>query len=149
MPWIDTRFGRLEYDESCVVEFPDGLPGFEDERAFVLLDQPAHRPVLFLQSIRQKELCFLTLPVMAVDPDYQPALSEDDERILGLELEMAARADLLWLAILCLAGEDGPTANLLGPLVIDRQSRRGVQAVRVDQVYSARHPIPLEPASCS
>lgn len=149
MPWIDTRFGRLEYDDSCVVEFPAGLPGFEEERAFILLDRPAHRPVLFLQSIRQVEPCFPTLPVVSIDPGYQPVLSDDDERMLGLEAKAAAQADLLWLAIICLAS-DTPTANLLGPVVIDRQLRRGVQAVRVDQKYSARHPIPLEDsAPCS
>jgi flagellar assembly factor FliW len=34
-----------------------------------------------------------------------------------------------------------PTANLLGPVVLSRETMRGVQAIREDTKYSAVHPL--------
>src|SRR5436190_22062733 len=33
--WIKTRFGRYRVDQKSVVLFPEGLPGFEQNRRFV------------------------------------------------------------------------------------------------------------------
>ena len=37
--------------------------------------------------------------------------------------------------------KDQPTANLLGPLVINPENRQAVQAVRDDAQYSVQHPL--------
>jgi flagellar assembly factor FliW len=53
MPSVDTKyFGSLEYREESVYEFPHGLPAFENETMFVLIEQPENRPLVFLQSLR-------------------------------------------------------------------------------------------------
>ena len=52
MPRVMTRrFGPLEYDPAGTFEFPSGLPGFERERRFTLLEPAALAPLLFLQSL--------------------------------------------------------------------------------------------------
>jgi len=46
------------------------------------------------------------------------------------------------LAICTLAAApEQPTANLLAPVAIGRQSRRGAQVVLHDAAYDSRHPI--------
>jgi len=145
MPEIVTRqFGSLSYSETAIIEFPVGLPGFENGHRFVLVERSASAPLVFLQNIELPELCFCAAPVEAIDPKYQLAMTEEDERLLG------ASGAPLCLAILSQAPGGSPvgswTANLLAPVVIDLPSRRAVQAVRADTRYSHVHPVG---ASCS
>jgi len=142
MPKTDTRlFGALEYEESWVVSFPFGLPGFEQETRFVLLERPEWSPVVFLQSLLHAPLCFLAAPIAVLDPSYSVSVTWEDLERLGLrnEEQPIPGLQVLSLALLC-APENGPwTANLLAPVVINLQTRIAVQAVRTDARYSHQH----------
>jgi flagellar assembly factor FliW len=134
------RFGTVRFAENEVIAFPAGLPGFEDERQFLLIESAESLPLRFLQSVATPALCFVCAPVELVQPNYEGWLSPTDRDLLALEAD-AQEGDLEWLAILCFAKPDEPTANLLGPLVIHRAAGRGIQAVREDTLYSARQPL--------
>ena len=152
MPQTNTRqFGELEFDDDAVLEFPAGLPGFEDQTRFVLVERPAAAPIVFLQSLGLPDLCFLAAPLAAIDSAYDLAVTPEDLRRLGLDERRQPRPDeeVVCLAILS-APEDGPlTANLLAPVVIGKRTRRAVQAVRMDSRYSHRHPLTAPEALCS
>ena len=45
---------------------------------------PDREPLIFLQSLEDPDLCFLTLPVLAVDPQYQLTVSKEDRELVGL-----------------------------------------------------------------
>ena len=142
MPSISTRdFGPLDYDSGAELQFPHGLPGFENQKRFVLIEKDALAPLIFLQSAESEGLCFITVPVQLVDPGYQMGMTEEDHRIL-----IEDSGDLLSLAIVA-ASANAITANLLAPVVINLKTRIGVQAVRPDARYSHQHPLP-ELASC-
>jgi flagellar assembly factor FliW len=144
MPSISTKqFGIVEFAEEDIFEFPHGLPGFEAERRFLCMERPALRPVVFLQSIEHTDLCFITLPAHSVDPGYELEVAPEERTILGLASAEAPYLDqsLACLAIVCLPSDGTPTANLLGPVVLSRETRRGVQAVRDDRRYSAKTPL--------
>ena len=117
----------------AVVTFPAGLPGFEDQRRFVLTNRAELAPLVFLQSLDSQDLCFTALPVSAIDPHYELSLSAEDQQRLGRD------GDLLVLAILAAAENGRWTANLLAPVVIQVDARTGVQAVRSDSRYSHCH----------
>src|ERR1700734_2933060 len=85
MPEIATKyFGSLEYKEAEVIEFPFGIPAFERESQFLLIEPPASGPLVFLQSVRTPGLCFLALPMGGIDKEYRVAMVLDDLRSLGL-----------------------------------------------------------------
>jgi flagellar assembly factor FliW len=151
MPVIETRlFGTFEYEESWVVRFPAGLPGFEQETRFVLLERPEWTPIVFLQSLQQAQLCFLAAPVAVIDPSYSLSVTREDFERIGLnqEQQLVLGEEVLCLALLC-APENGPlTGNLLAPVVVNRWTRTAVQAVRTDARYSHQHIFAAEPA-CS
>jgi flagellar assembly factor FliW len=135
---LPTRaFGVLDFGESDIIRFPQGLPGFEDQREFLAVQQPGAEPAVFLQSVTRPDLFFVTLPVETVAPEYDLKLLDEYRQVL-LSPEAA---DLLALAIVCLNDGAPPTANLLGPLLIHRTARLGVQAIRDDDRYSAEHPL--------
>jgi flagellar assembly factor FliW len=53
-----SRFGLLEIDEAALIEFPWGIPGFEQVKRYVMLD---HRegPFHWLQAVDEPELAFV------------------------------------------------------------------------------------------
>jgi flagellar assembly factor FliW len=133
-----TNFGVVEYDATTVITFPRGLPGFESEKHFVPVEREGSQPVLFLQSLVTPRLCFITLPLESIDPGYQLRVSEEDLSVIGTVSLQAAK--LRCLAVVC-TGQGGPTANLMGPLIINAETHQGVQAVRDDSQYSVEHPL--------
>ncbi len=144
MPELESRyFGRVTYHPNSEVEFPLGLPGFEQERRFVLIEQAANRPIVFLQSLSRPELCFVTLPVQSISPGYQLQLSQDDLTTLGLEpgWQEADKPELLRLAVVSLAEAEPPTANLLSPIVVCCPKGLAIQVIQSDSAYSHRHPL--------
>ena len=147
MPQADTQqFGSIEYVVDDVIEFPLGLPAFEQETSFLLITPSKTKPLVFLQSLGRSELCFVTLPLEVVDPNYQLSVSVEDWKILSptgqilVAVGQADAAQVQCLAIISLT-DSRPTANLLAPLVINRASKRAVQAIRLDSVYSHQHPV--------
>jgi len=123
------------------LEFPCGIPAFETQKRFRLIEK---LPLLFLESETNPELSFLVLPVTLIDPDYRLALSEEDRETIGAGDE----SRLLCLAIITAVDDSPPTANLLAPVVANLDIGRAVQAVRSDSVYSHKHPLLPEGASC-
>jgi len=152
MPSLETKnFGTLPYDPESTLEFPQGLPGFDERRLFIAVQLPDRRPLVFLQSLEDPGLCFLTLPILTIDPQYQLRVSPEDRAVVGLAPAGPVRigADVLCLAVLSLR-ESGPTANLLAPVVVNLRIRKAVQAVAADSGYSHQHVlVPEEAPVCS
>lgn len=144
MTEVKTRhFGAIGCDESAILLFPDGLPAFEQAKRFVLIERPATSPAVFLQSVDDAGLCFAALPLLAVDPEYQLAIAQEDLRTVGLDetRQPSIGTEAGCFAILT-APEGGPvTANLMAPVVVNLSTRRCVQAIRLDSAYSHRKPL--------
>lgn len=141
---IETRqFGNLSYTRAQVIHFATGLPGFEECRDFLLHEEPAMAPFVFLQSLGDANLSFVTLPVERLEPDYELTLSTDDLNQLAAPV-LPTPDEVVCLAILQLHS-GGATANLAAPIVItataEEGPRRGTQAIRHDRRYSACHPV--------
>jgi flagellar assembly factor FliW len=134
-------FGEMEFDEGSVVMFPEGLPGFEKERGFLPIRQPASEPIVFLQSVSTQELCFVTMPAGAAYPGYKLAISAEDLDALGLptDRQPAIGTEVVCLTIISV-GEDGSvSANLLAPIVINLHNSRACQPIQLETTYSHRH----------
>jgi flagellar assembly factor FliW len=144
MPETRTKhFETVQYDEAAVLSFPTGIPAFENHRRFVLLERSATAPVVFLQSLDDDQVCLLAVPVQAIDPHYELEVAPDDLDTLQADsLEQLAEAqELACLAVIAVPDSGAVTANLAAPVVMNLQTRRGVQAVRGDTRYSFAYPI--------
>jgi flagellar assembly factor FliW len=138
MHLVSTRdFGEIEVAEDSVVEFPRGLPAFEDERRFVLIQPPSLAPLVFLQSAANPALAFTAVPMQVIDAGYElSVLPEDYDTIDHPEPGQIAVYAVLTFS------DDGPaTANLLAPIVLNTANRKATQAVRSDSRYSHKHPL--------
>ncbi len=141
MPVLETRsLGRITWEPESEIEFPQGLPGFEERRRFVAVHLDHTDPLLFLQSLEDPGLNFVALPVRSVDPEYRIAVSREDLELIGLPAGRQPRigSDIHCLAVLSIR-ETGVTANLLAPVLINLRNLKAVQAVMQQGEYSHQH----------
>ena len=133
----------MAYREESVFEFPWGLPAFEREKRFVPIESPENAPLVFLQSLADPALCFLAFPILVVDRDYQLGIVPEDLAALELDTDRQPElgADVLVLALLSLHDGFSATANLMAPIVINLGTRRALQAIRCDSLYSHEYSV--------
>jgi flagellar assembly factor FliW len=152
MPEMKTKnFGRITFEADSELEFPGGLPGFDSRRKFVAIRFMESDPLIYLQSLEDPDLCFITMPIQAVDPEYRLTVSGEDLKQLGLPVAQQPRIgeDVLCLTVLSVR-ETGPTANLLAPVVVNLKNRKAVQAVAPESEYSHQFALmPQEATVCS
>lgn len=116
-----------------IITFAQGLVGQPDWKRFVLLTEDDHT-VGILQSVDDAQLSLMVTDPVSIVPGYTIELSEADRAQLGLR----TTDQPLVLTTLSLHGET-LTANLLGPLVINRDTRAARQVVLAESTYSTRH----------
>lgn len=121
------RFGNIEIPEDKIIEFPDGLYGFEAHRRFTLLDMDSGPNLLkWMQSIEDPDLAFVVCDPYAFVPSYDPILPAGDLQRLGI----SDPRDAALLAILVVPRDiRNLTANLQAPLIINPETRRGKQVI--------------------
>lgn len=136
MDVFQTRFGPIEVDPQSVLEFPLGLPGFEDCRHYKLLHEENPNPqVMWLQSLDNPSLAFSVVEANRLGLNYQIVLSDEETALIGLE---STDDVALLLMLLRPDGEMAAvSANAQSPLVINVKTRKGLQKtdVRADIVF--------------
>lgn len=123
---IDTRLGRRCINADKVIHFPRGLAGFENERDFILLQIRPDAPLLILQSVTTPVVGLLVAdPYSFFDKSYAPQVSDAEKQLLSIEsLEQAA---LLVTVSIPAGAPEKAVLNLTGPIVINFESRVGLQ----------------------
>ncbi len=145
MKIMTTRFGEVDCPEADIIEFPEGLLGFEDMKRYILVDVPEFAPLRWLQSVEAPWLAFVLCDPTLLLSDYRVPVPKKDMETIGL----ASESQGFVYVILVVGGEDRPTtANLKGPVVFNFERRQAKQVVLAESGYSTRHPIQFitEPA---
>jgi len=119
------------------IAFPDGIPGFEACRQFVLLASEAIAPLQRLESIEGTSAAFVGIDPRLALAEYRCRLSQSDLRALGAD----ASTTLLWFAIISAEADGTLTANLRAPIVINPQRMIGRQVIPDNGQYPIRHPL--------
>ena len=122
--------------DGAVLDFAGGLPGFPALRQFRLeIPGPELQPFCLMRSVEESGICFTLVSPGAVFPDYKIEIDEQHVASLGL----GSADDALVLAIVTLG--ERPTANLLGPLVVNRHTRAAAQVVQYQTTHRAAEPL--------
>ncbi len=133
---VQTPFGNFTPDAKSLVSFPEGLPGFEQCRHFVVVTSLALNPLQCLHAVDGPRASFLAIDPRRVLPRYRCALAARD----AARLQVRDSHALLWLALLAVQGEQ-ITANLRAPVVINPERMVGFQVMPVNTLYPLRHPL--------
>ena len=119
----------------------NGLIGFPEEREFELLVNAEELPFMWIRAKNRKELGFVVIePTHFVD-NYEVEISDDDAK----ELEISSANDALILSIVTIRDSENiesATANLVGPILLNRNTQLGKQIIVSNHMkYSTKHPI--------
>lgn len=135
---INTRhFGELEIQEENIIAFEDGIPGFEDTKQYVVIENPDPE-VLFhwLQSVDDPHLAFVIINPFVFKSDYEFQLTDRIVDKLGIETP----EDLIIYAIVVVPEDINLiTANLAAPIVINTKNHLAKQVVLENSPYHTKH----------
>ena len=133
-----SRFGTLDIQDNAIIQFSDGLYGFEKETEFALLpfNPNVESPMEWMQSLKSSHLAFVITDPYLYLQDYKLKLSEEDKKLVQLEDEES----FLTRAIVTIPENYlEMTANLIAPLIINKDKGVAKQFVLTSMDYDTRH----------
>ena len=116
-----SRFGTLELEEKVFIEFPWGIPGFEQVKRFVILE---HRqgPFQWLQAVDEPALAFVVCKPEVLGFQY----SVPSEK--GAPISLKEPEDLVVLVMVSFDREQNRISpHRRGPLLFNSSSRLAYQ----------------------
>ncbi|MDR1687569.1 MAG: flagellar assembly protein FliW [Clostridiales bacterium] len=146
---LTTRhFGEIEIDEEKVISFGEGLPGFPDDRRFILLEgskdeqetqQEDSSPFYWLQSVDDGNVAFIIMDVFAVVPDYNPQINPNDISELGVYNKDTKENFLIYNIVVLPEDVKKMSVNLVAPVIINQTIKKGKQVIASNTDYNVRH----------
>ncbi len=141
---VNTKaYGTIEVDERQRIVFPHGLLGFEKFKDYVILDAE-RQPFYWLQSVDVEHIAFVLVNPFLFRPDYELDIDDSDLSEIGI----TDPETVLVFSIVTIPADGSPmTANLQGPLVINREGRLARQSILTDPRWKTKHDIVAELAA--
>ena len=131
-----SRFGEIEVEENQVITLPSGLVGFSEDRRFVIREDDAAAPFLWLQSVENNGLAFVMIEPHVSVSNYELELTNEHLK----KLDAKNLEELRVFVLVTMAKEiKDVTINLQGPLLFNLEKRLGFQFIIPDGKYSTRH----------
>lgn len=135
---IHTKYhGVIQVQEEEFIYFENGLPGFLDEKYFILLPLDKESPFLILQSKITSELGFAVVNPFLFFSHYEFELSANDKEALAITKE--EEVDILTILTVKEPFSE-TTANLQAPIVVNKKKNLAKQII-LNDTYKTRHKI--------
>ncbi|MCF6138754.1 flagellar assembly protein FliW [Pseudalkalibacillus berkeleyi] len=135
---IDTRyFGEMEIEEKEIIKFEQGLPGFIEEKKFVVIPfGDEETPLNILQSVSTPSLAFVIANPFLFFRNYEFDIPE----AVTSQLQIKGEQEVAVFVILTVQDPfEKTTANLKAPIVINIEKGYGKQIVLNDEQYITKH----------
>ena len=124
--------GTIEVADDKVIEFPEGLPGFEGSKRFAMEhEEGSGTSVFMLQSADDPAVTFSITVPENLGINYEFSLTDAEAEMLAL-----VRPEDALVAIIVRKDDEvrspasaGLKANFMAPLVINVAARRGLQKI--------------------
>lgn len=132
---LETKnLGKLEYEANEVVRFDKGLLGFENFKDYLVVKN-GDTEFYYLQPIDDLETTFVMVDLKDVMPNYNPEVEVEQLKELG---EIGHN---LGVFNICTVPDhlEEMTVNLLGPVVINMDTKKGKQVVVTKDEYAVKH----------
>ncbi len=136
---LQTRqFGMIQVAEGEILSVPRGLLGFEGFERFVLIDSPDCRPFRWLQSVDAPDLSFVVVNPTVFFPEYRVTVHAKEVA----DINVAQPQDVEIFVIVTVPEHwEEMSANLQGPILINRRNNKVKQLVLTDSSYGVQHSI--------
>lgn len=140
---IKTRcFGEVEIEDSKIVDFPEGILGFEDLKRYTLIydvkENGEKAKIAWLQAVDEPELALPVINPFDVKKDYDPIIREALMKNLG---DITSENAVVLLVVTVPSDVTKTTANLKAPIIINSDIRVGAQLITENRDYVVKYPI--------
>lgn len=136
---VKTKYhGEIAIDEQQIIHFENGLPGFVEEKQFVLLPLTEDQVYLILQSLKTPDVAFVVTNPFFFYQDYEFKL--EDGVIERLEIKKPRDVQVLNILTIHEPFEK-TTINLQAPIVINTKNNRAKQVILNHELYTTREPL--------
>ncbi|MCK5176295.1 MAG: flagellar assembly protein FliW, partial [Candidatus Aenigmarchaeota archaeon] len=132
-----SRFGEIEINDDLIFNFIEPILGYDYYKEFALIDNSPESPFKWLQAVENADIAFpITFPAF-FGFDYQFVIPEDK----AVSLELKGTENLLSFNIVCIphGNVQDTTVNLIGPIIINIETKKGMQLVLAETKYSVKH----------
>jgi len=135
---LETKpFGIINIDDKQKISFSKGIFGFENIKEYALLNA-SQWPFFWLQSIEVPDLAFVLIDPIIFRPDYEADVDSSD--LAELNLKPDEKDKILIFAIVTVPSDPKKmTANLQGPIIINKELRIGRQLISLNKKWQVRH----------
>lgn len=132
-----SSFGEIEIDEENVLTFPEGIPGFEQYKKFIVINNPdEENPFDWLQSVDNEDLAFVIINPFFAFPDYDITIPESAIEKLKIKDETDV---FVYTIVVVPENLEDMTTNLSGPIIINGREKLGKQVILEDNRYTTKH----------
>lgn len=139
---IQTKFhGVLDINENYIIDFKYGIPGFEQETKFIILELFEGSVYKVLQSIQHSYVAFIMVDPWMFESSYEFDLKESV--IEELQIESPQQLEIYSIMTI-LEDFSKSTINLLAPIIIHRDENIGMQVVLEGTTYTTKYSIRTE-----
>lgn len=131
------HFGVIEIDDTDFIDFPEGIPGFENSRKFALIGHNSNEsPFFWLQSIDEPSTCFVVTDPFMIYDGYGVDIDSDDEALL----EITDVNSVMMLAIVVIPDDmKDARVNLKAPILINVDKKLGKQVIQKNDNLPIRY----------
>lgn len=136
-----SRFGDLDVDEQTLIALPSGMVGFPDDTQFVWIAHRNSADIVWLQSTSTKQIAFPMVNAANIAAGYPDVPVEKMAEQVGLAFTDPTMLALM--VVLSASAQGGPMVNLMAPVVINSETRKGAQVVLTNSRFTtAQLPVP-------
>ncbi|MFB1049911.1 flagellar assembly protein FliW [Paraliobacillus sp. JSM ZJ581] len=136
---IQTKYhGEITIDNDNLLTFPQGIPGFNNEKEFVLLELQYNSVFQVLQSTITPTLGFIVVNPYHIYHTY--AFDLDDHTIEALEINSADQVKVASIVSLKEPFEKS-TINLQAPIIINQVNKLAKQYITNEKSHLIKAPI--------
>ena len=133
-----SRFGELSVNSDDIINFKEGLLGFENLKQFFVVDPGDKTLILWFQSIDDGKIAFPILEPQVYLPDYRINLLPAEMASLNLQ----NTTDISVYTALTIPDDvKNISANLKAPIIINNKTKAARQIVLQDSKLEIRYSI--------
>jgi flagellar assembly factor FliW len=135
--------GTVNIVDKQIIKLEQGFYGFGQFHSYALIDA-TQKPFIWIQSLDKSDLAFLAIDPFLFRQDYE--IDVDDALLAPLGIE--SPSDVLVFALITIPSDGGAiTANLSGPLIVNKKNNRAIQAILSDPRWKTKHDLVAETAA--
>jgi len=130
------QIGEIEVNEKDIINIEEGILGFSELSRYAIIPLGDETPLNWLQCIDKPDLAFIVSDPVYFFQDYAPDISAEDVN----RLNISKPEDVLIYTIITIPeNPQDMTANLVAPIVINKNTKVARQVIVQNADYSTKH----------